>query len=62
MPAPAWILSAQFRCCRNLLSRFASILVAAYRRHTRVIGFLAALVSVVASALLLRAAPKGVVV
>jgi hypothetical protein len=36
-----------------------SFLVAAYRRHTRVIGFLAALVSVVASALLLRAAPKG---
>ena len=38
---------------------FAAVLVAVYRRHTRVIGFLAALVSVVASALLLWEAPKG---
>lgn len=38
---------------------FATILVAIYRRNTRVIGFCAALVSVVASTLLLRAAGRG---
>jgi NADH:ubiquinone oxidoreductase subunit 4 (subunit M) len=60
MPAPAWNLSAPFLSAVAIcVPWFASILVAAYRRHTRVIGFLAALVSVVASALLLRAAPKG---
>ena len=36
---------------------FAALIVAVYRRHVRVIGFLAALVSVVACALLLGAAP-----
>src|SRR5258705_9727788 len=61
MPAPAWILSAPFLVAVAIsVPWFASILVAAYRRNTRVIGFLAALVSVVASALLLRAAPRGV--
>jgi NADH-quinone oxidoreductase subunit M len=38
---------------------FAAIMVAIFRRNVRVIGFGAALVSVVASALLLRAAPHG---
>ena len=38
---------------------FAAVVVAVYRRHTRVIGFFAALVSVVACALLLMAAPAG---
>jgi NADH-quinone oxidoreductase subunit M len=37
----------------------AAILVAAYDRHTRVIGFLAVFASVIASALLLWAAPSG---
>ncbi len=37
----------------------ASILVAASRRHTRIIGCVASSVSVLASALLLRAAPAG---
>ena len=37
----------------------AAILVAVYRRQTRVVGFVACLVSVLASALLLRAAPAG---
>ncbi len=38
---------------------FASILVAVHRRQMRVVGFVASLVSVLASALLLRAAPAG---
>ena len=60
MPAPAWILSAPFLSAVAIcVPWFAALLVAAYRRHTRVIGFLAALAPVVASALLLRAAPKG---
>lgn len=37
----------------------AAALTAAYRRHVRVTGFMAASVSVIASALLLRAAPSG---
>ncbi len=37
----------------------AAVAVATYRRHTRVVGFFAALVSVVACALLLMAAPVG---
>src|SRR5579864_3356183 len=60
MHPPAWILSTPFLSAVGIgVPWLASILVAAYRRHTRVIGFLAALVSAVASALLLRAAPKG---
>src|ERR1700694_4266071 len=60
MHAPAWILSAPFLSAVAIcVPWFASVLVAAYRRHTRVVGFLAASVSVVASALLLQAAPKG---
>jgi NADH-quinone oxidoreductase subunit M len=38
---------------------FAALMVAINRRHTRVTGFFAALVSVAACALLLRAAPEG---
>lgn len=37
----------------------AAILVAVYRKQTRVVGFVACVVSVLASALLLRAAPAG---
>ena len=37
----------------------AALPTAAYRRHTRVIGFLAALVSAVACALLWISAPRG---
>src|SRR5208337_1634709 len=37
----------------------ASILVAVYRRQTRAIGFVACLISILASALLLQAAPPG---
>ena len=60
MPASAWILGAPLLSAVAIcVPWFASVLVAAYRRHTRVMGFLAALVSVIASALLLRAAPKG---
>lgn len=60
MPLPAWILNAPFLSGVAIsVPWFAAALVAMYRRHTRVIGFLAALVSVVASALLLREAPTG---
>src|SRR5271166_6463443 len=65
MPLPARLLSAQFLLPPFLsgvaisVPWFAAILVAVYRRHARVIGCLAALVSVVASALLLRQAPAG---
>jgi len=38
---------------------FAALVVAAYRQHARVIGFFAALASVVACSLLLMAAPTG---
>jgi NADH-quinone oxidoreductase subunit M len=38
---------------------FAAMLLTAWRRHARAIGFAASLVSAVASALLLRAAPSG---
>jgi len=64
-PLPAWILSSPFLSPPFLtgvaisVPWLAAILVAMYRRHTRVIGFSAALVSVVASALLLREAPAG---
>jgi NADH-quinone oxidoreductase subunit M len=57
---PAWLLSPPFLTGVAItLPWVAAILVAMYRRHTRVIGFLAALVSVVASGLLLRSAPAG---
>ena len=59
-PLPVWILSAPFLSGVAIsVPWFAAILVAMCRRHTRVIGFLAALVSVVASTLLLREAPAG---
>ena len=60
MPLPAWIPNAPLLSGVAIsVPWFAAALVALYRRHTRVIGFLAALVSVVASALLLREAPAG---
>ena len=54
MPTPALILIVAV-----FVPWFASILVAIHRRQTRVIGFVASLVSVLASALLLRASPAG---
>ena len=38
---------------------FAALVIAVYRRHVRIIGFLAALISVVACALPLSASPVG---
>jgi NADH-quinone oxidoreductase subunit M len=60
MPLPPWILNAPLlNGIAISVPWFAVILVALFRRHTRVIGFLAALVSVFASGLLLREAPAG---
>jgi hypothetical protein len=52
---PAWILSG----VAISVPWLAAAMMAVYRRDPRVIGFGASLVSVVASALLLRAAPSG---
>src|SRR5690242_8221413 len=38
---------------------FASLVIALYRRHVRIVGFVAALISVVACALPLSASPVG---
>ena len=38
---------------------FAALVVGLYRRHTRIIGFAAALISTLACALMLLAAPRG---
>jgi len=60
MSLPVWIFSAPFLTGVAIsVPWLAAILVSIYRRHPRVIGFVAALVSVFASALLLRAAPTG---
>jgi NADH-quinone oxidoreductase subunit M len=55
MAHPAWILSS----VAISVPWCAAALLAVYRRAPRVIGFGASLVSVAASALLLRAAPSG---
>src|SRR5579871_1346716 len=60
MPLPAAIPYAPLlRGIAISVPWFAALVVAAHRRHTRVIGFFAALVSVVACSLLLLAAPGG---
>jgi len=60
MPLPAWILGAPFLTGVAIsVPWLGAMLVPMYRRHTRAIGFWAALVSVVASALLLHEVPTG---
>jgi NADH-quinone oxidoreductase subunit M len=60
MPLPHAIPSAPIlRAVAISAPWFAAVVVATYRRNTRVIGFFAALVSVVACTLLLIAAPAG---
>jgi len=55
MALPAWILVG----VAISVPWLAAILLAVYERHARVIAFIAALVSVISSALLLWAAPSG---
>jgi NADH-quinone oxidoreductase subunit M len=58
--APAWSLHGPFLTYTSIaVPWFAAILVWAYPRHTRVVASLAALVSIVASALPLLQAPTG---
>jgi NADH-quinone oxidoreductase subunit M len=57
--APGWFLNAPFLTSVSILVPWgAAALVAGYRRHTRIVGCIAAFVSIVASAVLLREAPK----
>ena len=57
---PAWVLRAPFLTAVSIaVPWFAAVLVTGYRRHTRIVGCMAALVSIVASAVLLVQAPKG---
>ena len=60
MPHPAWIPDARFlEGVAIAVPWLAALLVATNRRRTRVLSFLAALVSVVVCALLLETAPTG---
>ncbi len=60
MPQLRWIPDARILVGVAIaIPWLAALLVATYRRRTRVLGFLAALVSVVACALLLATAPAG---
>ena len=60
MSLPGWIFRAPFLTAVSVaVPWFAAALVTGYRRHMRIIGCIAALVSMAASAVLLREAPKG---
>ncbi len=60
MPVPAWVLRAPFLTAASIaVPWFAAVLVTGYRRHTRIVGCIAALVSIIACAALLAQAPKG---
>jgi len=57
---PGWVFRAPFLTDVSVaVPWFAAILVMGYRRHARIVGCSAGLVSMAASALLLREAPKG---
>jgi NADH-quinone oxidoreductase subunit M len=57
---PGWIFRAPFLTSVSVAVPWAAaVLVTGYRRHTRIVGCIAALVSIVASAVLLWEAPKG---
>jgi formate hydrogenlyase subunit 3/multisubunit Na+/H+ antiporter MnhD subunit len=57
---PAWVLRAPFLTAVSIaVPWFAAFLVTGYRRHTRIVSCIAALISIVASAILLVQAPKG---
>jgi NADH-quinone oxidoreductase subunit M len=56
---PEWVFRAPFLIDSSIAAPwFAAVFVAGYRRHVRIVGFLAALVSVLASLVLLREVPK----
>lgn len=60
MFVPGWVLRAPFLTSAAVaVPWFAAVLVTVYRRHARIVGCVAALVSIAASALLLRQAPAG---
>ncbi len=60
MFVPGWVLRAPFLTSAAVaVPWFAAVLVTVYRRHARIVGCVAALVSIGASALLLRQAPAG---
>jgi NADH-quinone oxidoreductase subunit M len=57
---PGWVLGTPFLTSVSIAAPwFAAVFVSVYRRHTRIVGCMAALVSIVASAVLLSEAPKG---
>ena len=60
MSVPGWVLDQPFVITVSIgVPWFAAILLAGYRRHARVVGCMAALVSILASAALLWEAPIG---
>ena len=60
MSVPGWVLRAPFLITVSIAAPwFGALLLMGYRRHARIVGCLAALVSIVASVVLLLEAPKG---
>lgn len=60
MAVPGWVLHKPFLTGASIgVPWFAAILVTVYRRHARIVGCIAALVSILASAVLLWEAPVG---
>jgi NADH-quinone oxidoreductase subunit M len=60
MSVPGWVLRASFLTNVSIAAPwFAAVTVTIYRRHIRIIGCTAALVSILASVVLLREAPMG---
>lgn len=60
MSAPGWVLDQPFVTTVSIgVPWFAAILLMGYRRHARIAGCIAALVSILASAVLLWEAPIG---
>jgi NADH-quinone oxidoreductase subunit M len=58
--APRWFLHAAFLTSVSIAVPWcAAALVVGYRRHARIVGCIAAFVSIVASAVLTREAPRG---
>ena len=60
MSVPGWILDTRFLTSVSIgVPWFAAALVSGYRRHARIVGCIAALASIVGSAMLLADAPKS---
>ena len=60
MLVPSWVLGAPFLTSASIaVPWFAAVLLTGYRRHARIVGCIAALVSIVASAVLLLQVPTG---